>query len=155
MSPHERVQEEVGLENGWMNGGLNVFFSVNNLKVGASSPLTSCKAPAHDHTILYPSFSSRSADDNVAFTLPTGSNPPPPPLPPIMSCFPTVGEQDRNGCRSAKTEMREGGEEGAGERGGGSGGDGGMEESGDESNGREIDVKWWVIEGRRKCEWTR
>lgn len=33
-----------------------------------------------------------------------------------------------------------------------------MEERGEESEGRETDVKWWVIEGRRKCEagvWTR
>lgn len=27
-----------------------------------------------------------------------------------------------------------------------------MEERGDKSKGREIDVKWSVIEGRRKCE---
>lgn len=32
------------------------------------------------------------------------------------------------------------------------------ERRGEESEGRETDVKWWVIEGRRKCEagvWTR
>lgn len=65
-----------------------------------------------------------------------------------------MGEQDRNGCRSAKSEMREGRREG----GSGGGGDGGMEERGDESKGRDTDAKWWVIEGRRKCEagvWTR
>lgn len=81
--------------------------------------------------------------------------PPPPPVPPIMSCFPTVGERDRNGCRAAKTERREGGgrrrkwrwrrwRDGRERR--------------EKCEGREVDVKWWVIEGRRKCEagvWTR
>lgn len=93
------------------------FCSLNNLKVGASRS-QAVKLLLITTPYYTPPFHSHSADDNVAFTLPTGSNPPPPPhlpLPPIMSCFPTVGEQDRNGCKSAKTEMREGGREG-GER---------------------------------------
>lgn len=66
------------------------------------------------NTQLYP-CTHRSTSPNspsLLMTRPWSRNcclpSPPPPLPPIMSCFPTVGEWDKNGRRAAKSEMEKG-----------------------------------------------